>query len=107
MAMDHGASVDQGSQMGADAISAALRTIDQIRFVGLTSKVGIPAMFGVNDISSEVSTLADAHDLLNFAKGNSDITRHRTPAASRNQPIISPLSSRASETPQPPCRMRW
>jgi chitodextrinase len=75
MAMDYGASVDQGGQMGADAINAALKTIDQIRFVGLTSKVGVTPMIGVNDISSEVFTLADARDLLNFAKGNSDIAR--------------------------------
>ena len=73
MAMDYGASVDQGGQMGADAISAALNTIDQIKFIGLTSKVGVIPLIGVNDVSSEVFSLADAQDLLNFAKGNSDI----------------------------------
>ena len=75
MAMDYGASVDQGGQMGTDAISAALSTIDQIHFIGLTSKLGITPMIGVNDVSSEVFKLTDAQDLLAFAKGNGDVAR--------------------------------
>ncbi len=75
MTMDYGASVDNGGQMGADAISAALSTIDQIRFVGLSSTVGITPLIGVNDVSSETFTLADAQDVLAFAQSHGDITR--------------------------------
>jgi len=75
MTMDYGASVDDNGQMGADAISAALATMKQIQFVGLTSTVGITPLIGVNDVSSEIFSLADAQDVVNFAKGNSDISR--------------------------------
>jgi chitodextrinase len=54
MAMDYGASVDNGGQMGFDAISAAIATEKQIADLGLSSKIGVTPMIGVNDISSEV-----------------------------------------------------
>ncbi len=73
MAMDYGASVDNGGQMGTDAISAALGTAQQLQFLGLDSKIGVTPMIGVNDVSSEVFTLADAQQLASFAAGNSDI----------------------------------
>jgi chitinase len=75
MAMDYGSAVDDGGQMGADAISAALNTISEIKTAGLTSTVGVGPLIGVNDVSPEVFTLADAQDLVNFALGNSNITR--------------------------------
>jgi chitinase len=75
MAMDYGSAVDDGGQMGTDAISAALNTISEIKSAGLTSTVGVGPLIGVNDVSSEVFTLADAQDLVNFAVGNSNITR--------------------------------
>ncbi|HEY1932169.1 MAG TPA: carbohydrate-binding protein [Acetobacteraceae bacterium] len=73
MAMDYGGSVDNGGEMGADAISAALNTEQQISFVGLTSKIGITPMIGVNDDSAEVFTLNDAQTLLDFAQSNPDV----------------------------------
>ncbi len=75
MAMDYGASVDNGGQMGLNAISAAQNTIAQMRFIGLDAKVGITPMIGVNDVSTEVFTLADARMLLAFAQGNADVAR--------------------------------
>jgi hypothetical protein len=75
MAMDYGASVDNGGQMGLDAISAAIATEKQIADLGLSSKIGITPMIGVNDISSEVFTLADAHALVNYAQTDSNIVR--------------------------------
>jgi chitinase len=75
MAMDYGASVDNGGQMGLDAINAAIATEKQISGLGLTSKIGITQMIGVNDISSEVFTLADAQALVNYAQTDANIAR--------------------------------
>jgi Glycosyl hydrolases family 18 len=60
MAMDYGASVDNGGQMGLDAIQAAIATEAQISSMGLSAKIGITPMIGVNDVAAEVFTLADA-----------------------------------------------
>lgn len=73
MAMDYGANADSGD-MGADAINSALSTIAQLKSIGLDAKVGITPMIGVNDVSTEVFTLQDAHQLLDFAAGNNDIS---------------------------------
>jgi chitinase len=75
MAMDYGPNADNGAQMGVDAISAALGTIQQISFAGLTSKVGITPMIGVNDDSAEVFSLADAQALTAFADSNPQVAR--------------------------------
>lgn len=75
MAMDYGASVDNGGQMGADAISAVQATEQQLQFIGMNSKVGVTPLIGVNDIASEVFTLQDAQSLVNFASTDSDIAR--------------------------------
>ncbi len=75
MAMDYGASVDNGGQMGLDAINAATATEKQIGSLGLTSKIGVTPMIGVNDISSEVFTLADAQALVNYAQTDANIVR--------------------------------
>jgi hypothetical protein len=75
MAMDYGPNADNGAQMGVDAISAALSTIDQIKFAGLTSKVGITPMIGVNDDSAEVFSLSDAQALAAFADGTPQVAR--------------------------------
>ena len=69
MAMDYGPSVDNGGQMGLDAIQAAIATEAQISSLGLSSKIGITPMIGVNDVASEVFTLADAQALVDYALG--------------------------------------
>jgi hypothetical protein len=73
MAMDYGSSVDNGGEMGLDAINAAIATEKQIGGLGLSSKLGVTAMIGVNDISSEVFTLADAQSLVNYARTDPNI----------------------------------
>jgi chitodextrinase len=75
MAMDYGSSVDNGGQMGLDAINAAIATEKQIGDLSLTSKIGVTPMIGVNDVSSEVFTPADAQALLNYAQTDSNVAR--------------------------------
>ena len=75
MAMDYGSAVDNGGQMGLDAIDAAIATESQIAALGLSAKLGVTPMIGVNDISSEVFSLADAQALLNYAQTDSNIVR--------------------------------
>jgi chitinase len=71
MTMDYGQSVDNNGQMGLDAIDATQATEQQLNSLGMTNtKLGITPMIGVNDITSEVFTLADATQLLNFAKSD-------------------------------------
>ena len=68
MTMDYGQSVDNNGQMGQDAINAVIATEKQLAGLGMTAKIGITPMIGVNDIASEVFTLADAQALVNYAK---------------------------------------
>ena len=75
MAMDYGTSVDNNGQMGLDAINAAIATEKQISDLGLSAKIGITPMIGVNDIASEVFTLQDAQALLNYARTDSNVVR--------------------------------
>lgn len=72
MAMDYGAYADTGD-MGNDAISAAQATLAQLKALGLDAKLGVTVMIGINDVSSEVFTLEDAHQLVDYAQGNEDI----------------------------------
>lgn len=67
MAMDYGTSVDNHGQMGADAVDAAENTEKEIKSAGLSSKVGITVMVGVNDVKPEVFSLDDINTVLNFA----------------------------------------
>ena len=75
MAMDYGPAVDNGGQMGLDAMQAAGNTHQQILAAGLTAAVGVIAMIGVNDTAREVFQLPDAQALVAFADANSYITR--------------------------------
>jgi chitinase len=99
MAMDYGPAVNNGGQMGANAISAALNTIEQMRFIGLDSKLGITPMIGVNDVAGEVFTLADAQSLVDFARDNPAIERLSMWSVSRDNgstagsPWASPTGS--------------
>jgi hypothetical protein len=70
MAMDYGTcNID----MGQAAISAASSTKTQLATLGLTSKVGITPMLGVNDVACENFTLANAQAVLTYANANSYI----------------------------------
>jgi chitodextrinase len=75
MAMNYGASVDNGGQMGRNALAATSNTALQVKAAGLTSRVGVIPMIGVNDVSPEVFTLADASLLAAFAASNAYIAR--------------------------------
>jgi len=75
MAMDYGAGVDNGGQMGLNAVNAAIATEKQLAELGLSAKIGVTPMIGVNDISSEVFTLADAQMLVDYAQTDSNIVR--------------------------------
>jgi hypothetical protein len=75
MTMDYGASVDNNGQMGLDAINAVIATEKQISNLGMTSKIGVTPMIGVNDIASEVFTLADAQALANYAASDPNVVR--------------------------------
>ncbi|MER5351566.1 cellulose binding domain-containing protein [Kitasatospora sp. NPDC002551] len=76
MAMDYGDGVapDPQGRMGTYAIAAATATQAQVKSVlGLDDaaawrKVAVTPMIGVNDVASEVFTVADAKQLADFAK---------------------------------------
>ena len=70
MAMDYGTG---DPDQGRNAVEAARNTIAQLRGLGLATKVGVTPMIGINDVISEVFTLEDARELLEFAKDNPDI----------------------------------
>jgi chitinase len=75
MTMDYGSSVDNNGQMGVSAIQASEATQQQLQTLGINAKIGITPMIGVNDIQSEVFTLADAQMLLDYAKNDPDVAR--------------------------------
>lgn len=75
LAMNYGDSVDDGGQMGRDALTAASKTALQVKAAGLTSRVGVTPMIGVNDVLGEVFTLEDARLLAAFAASNANIGR--------------------------------
>ncbi|WP_374251501.1 fibronectin type III domain-containing protein [Xanthobacter sp.] len=72
MVMNYGVGNDSGD-MGQDAIDAAEATIAQLHDLGIDAKVGITPMVGINDVQSEVFTLQDAQQLVDFADGNDHI----------------------------------
>ncbi|SJZ38783.1 Glycosyl hydrolases family 18 [Enhydrobacter aerosaccus] len=73
MAMDYGPAVDNGGQMGQDAINAVIATEKQLASIGLAAKIGVTVMIGVNDVAGETFTLADAQSLVNYAKTDSHV----------------------------------
>lgn len=72
MTMDYGGSANPNT-MGQNAIDAANATLAQMRTIGLSCKLGVTPMIGLNDTSPEVFTLSDAAKLVNWAKGNSNV----------------------------------
>jgi len=70
LAMDYGAAIARGP-MGATAIAAvgaAHRQLSALRGrISKWSALGVTAMVGVNDVSGEIFTLADARTLASFA----------------------------------------
>lgn len=101
MAMDYGAYSDSGD-MGDDAISAAQATLTQLAALGLDAKLGITVMIGINDVQSEVFTLEDAYQLLDYAQGNEDIASLSIWSVGRDNAsglgTVSPTGSGISQT---------
>ncbi|MGE0577163.1 MAG: hypothetical protein AB7O82_21015, partial [Reyranella sp.] len=73
MAMDYGPAVDNGGQMGLNAINAAKATAQQLQSLGIDAKIGVTPMIGVNDVAGEIFTLADAEALLDYARTDPNI----------------------------------
>ena len=96
LAMNYGASVDNGGQMGRDALTAASNTALQVKAAGLTSPVGVIPMIGVNDMSPEVFTLADASLLAAFAASNAYIARLSMWSVSRDNGSCAGSAAAAS-----------
>ena len=72
MTMDYGQSVDNNGQMGLRRHQGvASATEQQLADLGLDAKIGITPMIGVNDIASEVFTLADAQALVELRQDRS------------------------------------
>jgi chitinase len=71
MTMDYGANFD-GNMMGQHAINAAKAVVGQIATAGLKARVGITPMIGINDVQSEVFSLANAKEVLSYAKSNTN-----------------------------------
>jgi chitinase len=68
MAMDYGPCY---SDMGQAAIDAANATRSQLSSNGISAKVGITPMTGINDITCENFSTANASQLVSFAQANS------------------------------------
>ena len=96
LAMNYGASVDNGGQMGRDALTAASNTALQVKAAGLTSPIGVIPMIGVNDVSPEVFTLADASLLAAFAASNAYIARLSMWSVSRDNGSCAGSAAAAS-----------
>jgi chitinase len=75
MAMDYGASVDNGGAMGTDAIDAIQATEKQLFSAGLHAKIGVTPLIGVNDTPGETFTLADAQQLASYVATDPDVAR--------------------------------
>ena len=72
MAMDYGGPVLVGA-MGPDAVAAASGAVCQLRSLGLSARIGITPMIGVNDSAGETFTLDDAQVVVNYALANSNV----------------------------------
>ena len=68
MAMDYGPCY---TDMGQAAIDAANATRSQLSSNGISAKVGVTPMTGVNDVTCENFTTANASQLVSFAQANS------------------------------------
>ncbi len=71
MAMDYGPCY---TDMGQAAIDAAVATHNQLTSNAISAKVGVTPMIGVNDVSCENFTTANASQLVTYAQANSYIS---------------------------------
>lgn len=73
MTMNYGPAVSEGG-MGANAISAAKATQEQLKTLGTDVPIGITPMIGVNDSAGETFTLTDAAAVVGYALQNPRIS---------------------------------
>ena len=71
MAMDYGPCY---TDMGQAAIDAANATRNQLTANGITAKVGVTPMIGINDVTCENFTTTNAQQLVTYAQANSYIS---------------------------------
>jgi|GEM_PF-1883228 hypothetical protein len=70
MAMDYGScNID----MGQAAVNAASNTRSQLVTLGVSAQIGVTPMIGINDVSCENFTTANAQTVVNYANANSYI----------------------------------
>lgn len=76
MAMDYGsyAAPDGATKMGAYAIQVGESLYSQIQQAGLNALAGITPMIGVNDVQSEVFSLDNARELVNWASSSNKVS---------------------------------
>jgi chitinase len=105
MTMDYGSAVDNGGAMGTDAIDAIQATEKQLTSIGLHAKIGVTPLIGVNDVTSEVFTLADAQQLVAYVATDPDVARismwsvGRDNGSTAGQNYDSPTGSGIAQTP--------
>jgi len=98
MAMDYGSANDNGGNMLLSAQQAAQATRNQTG-----DMIGVTPMIGVNDTNTEVFTVQNATDLMNWAKGQAFINRlafwslARDNGGCANQGFASPTCSGVSQ----------
>ena len=101
MAMDYGAYYDTGD-MGDDAISAAEATLAQLQAIGMETKLVITPMIGINDVTTEIFTLEDAGQLVDYVEANDDIAGISMWSLSRDNGdvvgYVSPVGSGIEQT---------
>ncbi len=95
MAMDYGGSWD----MGQAAISAVQNTRNQCTSIGISPKMGVTPMIGVNDVTIEVFYQADAREVLSFCQSNSYMRLISFWSVNRDNGSMGPLYS-SSQIPQ-------
>ncbi|MGA7295205.1 MAG: chitinase [Terriglobales bacterium] len=74
MTMDYETTFNPNA-MGQNAIDAANAAIKQLQALNIDAPLGLTPMIGMNDVSPQVFTLADAKNLLRYAKSNGRISR--------------------------------
>jgi hypothetical protein len=72
MAMNYGQAA-ASKNMGANAISAVEGAQNQLKDMGLTARLGVTTMIGMNDTAGETFTAADATAVLSYAQRNQNV----------------------------------
>ncbi|KAI8818576.1 glycoside hydrolase superfamily [Fimicolochytrium jonesii] len=94
MAMDYGAGAapNGATGMGGYAISAAKATLTQAHLAGLlTTKIGVTPMLGQNDVPGEIFRVADAVELVTWAKSTDWIASLGAWSVNRDKAKTGPL----------------